>query len=354
MSDLRRRPRFSRQSLGGATVQVLGVAKKTNPLAAVLLACGLLLGFIMVLGAVVSVANPSTGGGPMVCTVAGGGEGPPAKLLPIYGAATEKYKLGPRGPSILAAINFIETNFGTNQGPSSAGAEGWMQFMPETWAAYGVDANGDGVKDPSNPWDAIFAAARYLRASGAPADWHGAIFAYNHAEWYVEDVLEAAKKYDGGVVCTASAASPLGELPSDALERVAYVARWIESKRIHYCWGGGHATKVGPSGGDYCWNSAGTEKIFGSSLEGLDCSGAVRWLLTLSGYKDTGPLVSGDFASAYPSGPGRYVTIWSNAAHVFITINGRAWGTSSSNFAHGPAFAAHTTSGFVASHPPGL
>jgi hypothetical protein len=349
------RPRFARQSLGSTTAKALGAAARVNPLLAVLLVCGALLGLIMVLGAVVSVANPTSGEDAVVCRIAGSGEeGPPQKLLPIYRAATEKYKLGARGPSILAAINFVETNFGTNMGPSSAGAEGWMQFMPETWETYGVDANEDGVKDPSNPWDAIFAAARYLRASGAPGDWHGAIFAYNHAEWYVEEVMEAAAKYDGDVVCTTVPSSPLGELPAGAPQRIGYVARWIESKRIHYCWGGGHAARPGPDPGDYCWNAAGTERIHDPSLTGLDCSGAVRWLLVLTGYDDPGPLSSGDFAGAYPSGPGRYVTIWSNAEHVFVTINGHGWGTSESNFAHGPGFAEHTTAGFVASHPPGL
>ena len=42
--------------------------------------------------------------------------------------------------------------------------------MPATWKQYGVDANGDGVKDPYNPVDAIFAAARYLKAAGADTD----------------------------------------------------------------------------------------------------------------------------------------------------------------------------------------
>ena len=70
---------------------------------------------------------------------------------PDLPAASKAYGLGPAGPSILAAINEIETGFGVNQGPSVAGAVGWMQFMPATWAAYGVDANGDGVKDPATP-----------------------------------------------------------------------------------------------------------------------------------------------------------------------------------------------------------
>jgi hypothetical protein len=121
--------------------------------------------------------------------------GVPPVLIPIYQAASERYALGPQGPAILAGINAIETAFGTNLGPSSAGAVGWMQFMPETWEMYGVDANGDGVADPNNPEDAIYAAARYLSAAGMPADVWGAIFAYNHADWYVEEVLANAGCY---------------------------------------------------------------------------------------------------------------------------------------------------------------
>jgi hypothetical protein len=121
--------------------------------------------------------------------------GVPPVLIPIYHGASEQYALGPQGPAILAGINAIETAFGTNLGPSSAGAVGWMQFMPETWAMYGVDANGDGVADPNNPEDAIYAAARYLSAAGMPEDVWGAIFAYNHADWYVEEVLQNAGCY---------------------------------------------------------------------------------------------------------------------------------------------------------------
>ena len=91
----------------------------------------------------------------------------PPFLLPIYQAAGIQY--GVRW-EILAAINEIETDYGRNLNVSSAGALGWMQFMPSTWQLYGVDANGDSVKDPYNPVDAIFAAARYLRAAGADTD----------------------------------------------------------------------------------------------------------------------------------------------------------------------------------------
>ena len=118
----------------------------------------------------------------------------PPFLLPIYQAAGIQY--GVRW-EILAAINEIETDYGRNLNVSSAGALGWMQFMPATWAAYGVDANRDGVKDPYNPVDAIFAAARYLRAAGADQDLRRAIFAYNHADWYVDSVLLRAQVVGG-------------------------------------------------------------------------------------------------------------------------------------------------------------
>jgi soluble lytic murein transglycosylase-like protein len=102
----------------------------------------------------------------------------PPFLLPIYQAAGIEY--GVRW-EILAAINEIETDYGRNLNVSSAGALGWMQFMPATVEAYGVDANDDGTKDPFNPVDAIFAAARYLKAADADTDIRKAIFAYNHA-----------------------------------------------------------------------------------------------------------------------------------------------------------------------------
>src|SRR5712691_3759234 len=96
---------------------------------------------------------------------------------------------------VLAAINKVESNFGRNMGPSSAGAIGWMQFMPDTWLRWGVDANGDGVADPWNPDDAIFSAARYLAAAGGSTDIYRGVFSYNHADWYVHEVLGLAGIY---------------------------------------------------------------------------------------------------------------------------------------------------------------
>ena len=136
----------------------------------------------------------------------------PPFLLPLYQAAGVEY--GVRW-EILAAINSIETDYGRNLNVSSAGALGWMQFMPATWEMYGVDANGDGVKDPYNPVDAIFAAARYLKAAGAGDSLRRAIWAYNHADWYVNDVIgraEAISALPDEVVASLSGLT-LGRFP---------------------------------------------------------------------------------------------------------------------------------------------
>jgi len=123
---------------------------------------------------------------------------PYSQLLSLWQQAGAQYDVPWQ---VLAAINKIESNFGRNMGPSSAGAIGWMQFMPSTWMRWGVDANGDGIADPWNAADAIFSAARYLAAAGAPTDLHRAVFAYNHADWYVNEVLSLADLYqtDGSV-----------------------------------------------------------------------------------------------------------------------------------------------------------
>ena len=86
-----------------------------------------------------------------------------------------------------------------------------MQFMPATWTDYGVDANRDGRKDPYNPVDAIFAAARYLRAAGADRNLREAVLAYNHADWYVDAVLKRAQV--------------IGATPSDLVAALTGLAR---------------------------------------------------------------------------------------------------------------------------------
>ncbi len=114
----------------------------------------------------------------------------PLFLLPVYKAAAVQYDVPWQ---ILAAINEVETDYGTDLSISTAGAVGWMQFMPQTWLMYGVDATDAGYADPYNPVDAIFAAARYLHAAGASRNLHRAILAYNHSQAYVESVLLRAR-----------------------------------------------------------------------------------------------------------------------------------------------------------------
>ncbi len=144
----------------------------------------------------------------------------PIFLLPIYQSAGTQYGIPWQ---VLAAINEIETDYGRNLSVSTAGAVGWMQFMPSTWARWGVDANGDGKKDPYNPVDAIYAAARYLKASGGQKDIRRAIFAYNHAGWYVDSVMMRAKLLGGmsdGVVDSLTGLTQ-GRFPVDAPARYA-------------------------------------------------------------------------------------------------------------------------------------
>ncbi|MFP5345487.1 MAG: lytic murein transglycosylase, partial [Actinomycetes bacterium] len=94
--------------------------------------------------------------------------------------------------TLLAAVGQVESGHGRNNGPSSAGAVGPMQFLPATFASYGADGDGDGVADPWNPADAVPTAADYLCEGGGGGDESGvrrALFRYNHAQWYVDLVL---------------------------------------------------------------------------------------------------------------------------------------------------------------------
>jgi hypothetical protein len=326
-------------------------------LAAAGVAC--LLSLLAFVGLFAASAPPDPQATSLSCASSGPEGEVPADYFPWLPEAAAKYHLGPRGASIVAAIHYVESDWDRSKLPGVAagtqnymGAEGPGQFLVSSWASYGVDANGDGVKDPYSIPDSVFATARLLHADGAPADWPDAIFDYNHAWWYVHKVLAKAAGLHLASTCTV-VADPLGPVPSGRLARIEYVANWIESRRLHYCWGGGHAAEPGPSPGTYCWNASG-EQIVGASEDGLDCSGAVRWLLVLSGFPDPGPLVSNELGAHYPSGPGREVTIWSNVDHIWVELAGRGWGTATSNYAHGPGYGAQSSEGFLPSHPAGL
>lgn len=124
----------------------------------------------------------------------------PEQVKALYVGAADRYHL----PwTLLAGIGMAETAHGRATATSSAGAQGLMQFMPATWSAYGVDGDGDGRADIHNDADSVMSAANYLTASGVTAGIDGvrrALFAYNHADWYVNDVLFYAAAYGGGLV----------------------------------------------------------------------------------------------------------------------------------------------------------
>jgi hypothetical protein len=183
----------------------------------------------------------------------------------------------------------------------------------------------------------------YLKAAGAPGNYHAALLAYNNAEWYVNEVRAKASEYRAAP--TIVAGPRLAALISLATE--------IEQRHVPYCYGGGHVTPAAPSRGSYCWNATG-RKVYGSAEAGLDCSSAVSLLLQHIGY-ELPTLTSGELAGWGDPGPGRHVTIWANAVHVYLQIDERFWGTSASNYRHGPGWhPARAPAGFVPRHPPGL
>jgi hypothetical protein len=121
----------------------------------------------------------------------------PGSYLELFRESAARYCPG-MSWTVLAAIGQIESGFGANNGPSSAGALGPMQFLPSTWREWGISAFGEpGPPNVMDPYDAVPSAARYLCAAGAgtPAGLARAIFAYNHADWYVAEVLALARQY---------------------------------------------------------------------------------------------------------------------------------------------------------------
>jgi cell wall-associated NlpC family hydrolase len=155
----------------------------------------------------------------------------PANYLAWYMAAAQTCPGLPW--SVLAGIGKVESNHGRStlpgvrSGANRAGAEGPMQFLPGTFAKYAVNADPGSLLTPYDPADAIYAAARMLCADGARggtrAGIQQAIFDYNHADWYVAEVLAWAVRY----------ATPAG---TGAVATAITFAEAQMSKP--YCWGG--------------------------------------------------------------------------------------------------------------------
>ena len=206
---------------GGGALSALGL-----PLMAV-------AAIAMVVGG--NAASQTAGGDGLSCQASAFGQSRiPARFMPDYQAAAQRFGLGARGVFVLASVHQVETSFGEGGEISSKNALGPMQFLPTTWIkgaaqystnvvvrptlaqgqGYATDGDGDGLADINNVHDAIHAAARYLRASGAPNDFPRALLAYNHDGSYVKKVLDGADALQGP--CTvASLSGPvrtLGEL----------------------------------------------------------------------------------------------------------------------------------------------
>ncbi|GAA1311693.1 hydrolase Nlp/P60 [Planotetraspora silvatica] len=222
-------------------------------------------------------------------------EGIPPDYLRLYRQAGDAYGI----PwAVLAGVGKAESDHGRGvaagirAGANAAGAMGPMQFLGSTWRSYGVDGNGDDRVDVYDPADAIPSAARYLKASGAPADLYRAIWRYNHADWYVRRVLGFAREYSS---------EPLGEefcsLPvaSGAVgERVIAYARMQLGKP--YEWGA-----EGPGSFD-C--SGLTMRAFQSAGIAIPRVAADQWRqgpAVARGQEQPGDLV---FMHPHSSGPG--------------------------------------------------
>jgi len=320
---------------------------------------------VLLLALVVALSSPSSPG------TVGSADGIPAVYAPMYEAAATAYHVN---PYVLAALHKTESDYSRDPSafaPNSAGAFGPMQFLPATWAGFRNAYRAIAAQRPSSyphvcaphgcitdDYDSIAAAADYLHQLGADGgldqrtlnaliSYKGtppASIPYARQTFTLAQQLEAANVTSTGSLVQA----PSGPL----LARLVTVADEIAAARIHYCYGGGHTTPARPSHGTYC-HSASNQFVSGTAYDGLDCSGAVSMLLQVSGV-NTPTLDSTGFMSFGDAGLGQQFTIWANPAHVFVSIDGRDWGTSDANPSGGPGWAPQTTVGFTPRHLPGL
>jgi hypothetical protein len=278
----------------------------------------------------------------------------PARYLSLYRRAAQRYGLD---WAILAGIGKVECDHGrdpdsacTREGAvNSAGAGGPAQFLASTWSIYGVDGNDDGRIDRWDPADAIFGMANYLHASGAPGDYRKAIFAYNHAGWYVTDVEHWASLYRG----PASLSTP--ETSTSNWPGVGEV-ELTSGTRAALSPGDGHLALVpaqappvvqamviaGNELQDLPYGPAGHPDPRGAENE--DCSSTVNYVLYRSGVRPIGDILrenplAQDYLNWGAPGPGRWVTIYATTAptdHVFIVIAGLRLDTSHDGTDVGP------------------
>jgi hypothetical protein len=293
----------------------------------------------------------------------------PPLYLRLYREAAQRYGLD---WAILAGIGKVECDHGRDPDPSctqqgavnAAGAGGPMQFIASTWATYGVDAEGDGRPNRWNPADAIYGAANYLRASGAPGDYKQAIFAYNHASWYVAEVERWAARYRGSGAPLSPIAAPAGGEEAPALEGAdtslidesPTPVRFVAGERAILSSQDGHLALV-PAGvpatvqamvvagnelQDLPYGPGGHPDPLGAREE--DCSSTVNYVLYRAGIRPLAEIVADnplaqDYVDWGAPGPGRWVTIYatdSPTPHVFIVVAGLRLDTSYEGTDEGP------------------
>ena len=293
----------------------------------------------------------------------------PPTYLRLYEAAAERYGLD---WAILAGIGKVECDHGRDPDPSctregavnSAGAGGPMQFIASTWAEYGVAAEGHGRPDRWNPADSIYGAANYLRAAGAPGSYRAAIYAYNHAGWYVEEVESWASRYRGLPPSTAESqdaerdegADPLEGADTRLADETSTPVRFIAGERAVLSPGDGHVALV-PAGApatvqamvvagnelqELPYGPDGHPNPLGASEE--DCSSTLNYVLYRAGVRPLSEIVTDNpLAQSYVDwgapGPGRWVTIYATTAptdHVFVVIAGLRLDTSHDGTDVGP------------------
>jgi len=297
----------------------------------------------------------------------------PAQYLSLYREAGARYGLD---WAILAGIGKVECDHGRDPDPSctragavnSAGAGGPMQFLASTWARYGVDGNGDGQISRWDAADAIYSAANYLRAAGAPVNIRSAIFAYNRADWYVSEVERWAARYRAR---ERSSRSLLGEQRSGGAAGEARglagadmslasqsptPVRFVAGERALLAVGDGHLLLV-PTDVPAAVQAM---VIAGNELQALpygpgghpdprgayeeDCSSSVNYVLYRSGIRSIADIVRNnplaqDYVGWGAPGPGRWVTIYATTQptdHVFIVIAGMRLDTSHNGTDVGP------------------
>jgi hypothetical protein len=295
----------------------------------------------------------------------------PAAYLGLYEQAAARYGLD---WAILAGIGKVECDHGRDADPAcaregatnSAGAGGPMQFIAQTWAQYGVDGDGDGRVDRWDAADAIYGAANYLRHAGAPGDYRSAIFAYNHAGWYVAEVERWAARYRGSTLSDVSSVSLAGGQVRPGVEGGGADQRLaaLTSTTVQFI--AGERAVLSPSDGHQALIPVGVPPVVqamlvaGDELQELpygpgghpdprgaleeDCSSTVNYVLYRSGVRPIGEIVkenplAQDYVHWGLPGPGRWVTVYSTTSptdHTFMTIAGLRLDTSHNGTDTGP------------------